>query len=367
MKVLYLTNVPAPYRVRFFNELSKHCELTVLYECKSSLERNENWVGYANDGYEIVFLTGLRTRTDAGFCPGIIKYLRRKKYDIIVVGGYSTPTAMLFIIALRLCKIPYVLNADGGFALENEPLVKKRIKSFFISGASFWLSSGQMTSKYLKSYGADPKKTYIYPFSSVMHADVLIKPVPKEQKLLLRKQKGINCETLVLSVGQFIPRKGFLEFLKVWTSEPKDGWGLAIIGGGAEEALYKNIAKENENLWILPFLKSEDLADYYKAADAFVLPTNEDIWGLVINEAMAYGLPIFSTDRCIAAETMQGEGVSLFPVGDNAAIIDSLMALNRASDGFSLSESVLEKSRDYTIEKMAERHIEVFKEIWRKR
>ena len=44
----------------------------------------------------------------------------------------------------------------------------------------------------------------------------------------------------------------------------------------------------------------KELSEYYKAADIFVLPTREDIWGLVINEAMAYGLPVVTTNKCVS-------------------------------------------------------------------
>jgi len=67
MKVLYITNIPSPYRVDFFNELSKSCELTVVYESKRSKERNAQWVGEAEGTYRAVFLTGIRSKTDSAF------------------------------------------------------------------------------------------------------------------------------------------------------------------------------------------------------------------------------------------------------------------------------------------------------------
>ena len=51
-------------------------------------------------------------------------------------------------------------------------------------------------------------------------------------------------------------------------------------------------------------MKSEELSEYYKAADLFVLPTREDIWGLVINEAMNYGLPVITTTACVAGQEL---------------------------------------------------------------
>lgn len=64
---------------------------------------------------------------------------------------------------------------------------------------------------------------------------------------------------------------------------------LVIVGGGEEENQYRQyIADHNlENVQLVGFKQKEEIFEYYKAADLFVLPTREDIWGLVINEAMA--------------------------------------------------------------------------------
>jgi len=56
MKILWLTNVPSPYRVDFFNELGKKCELTVLFEKRTSDERDRSWENYEFLNFTGVFL-----------------------------------------------------------------------------------------------------------------------------------------------------------------------------------------------------------------------------------------------------------------------------------------------------------------------
>ena len=46
LKVLFITNIPSPYRVDFFNELGKMCDLTVLFERKDALDRDTKWLSY---------------------------------------------------------------------------------------------------------------------------------------------------------------------------------------------------------------------------------------------------------------------------------------------------------------------------------
>lgn len=95
MKVLFLTNVPSPYRVDFFNALGKMCELTVLFETQSAKSRDTAWVADSVDSFQAVYLKGIRIGEAEAFSVDVLRYLSNKKYDIIVVGMYSSPTGML--------------------------------------------------------------------------------------------------------------------------------------------------------------------------------------------------------------------------------------------------------------------------------
>ncbi len=95
----------------------------------------------------------------------------------------------------------------------------------------------------------------------------------------------------------------------------------------------------------------------------FVLPTRTDIWGLVINEAMAAGLPIVTTDRCVAGMEMIEDAVNgyIVPVNDDqqlAARCVEILSNEMLSRQMKINN--LEKIKDYTVEKMAEVHLRVF-------
>ena len=100
-----------------------------------------------------------------------------------------------------------------------------------------------------------------------------------------------------------------------------------------------------------------------QAVDVFVLPTREDIWGLVINEAMAYGLPIVTTDRCVAGVELVENGVNgyVVPVEDETALADSLKRV-LSGDTAAMGSASLEKIRGYTIENMAKAHVAFLQE-----
>ena len=104
-------------------------------------------------------------------------------------------------------------------------------------------------------------------------------------------------------------------------------------------------------------LSVRNLKKYYKMADVFVLPTREDIWGLVVNEAMAYGLPVVTTDKCNA-------GLELIQNGENGYIVstDNYIELEEGirktlDHSLVMGNNALLKIGDYTIERMAVDHI----------
>ena len=72
------------------------------------------------------------------------------------------------------------------------------------------------------------------------------------------------------------------------------------------------------NVYFEGFKNKDELKDYYRAADLFCLQTRGDVWGLVINEAMAEGLPVITTDKCVAGLELVENGINgyVVPVED---------------------------------------------------
>lgn len=366
MRVLFMTNMPSPYRVDFFNELGKYCELTVMFERDRDHSRDTRYKAGRFENFKAVFLKGISVSDAEAFCPAVVKLLSRKGFDCIIVGNYYSPTGMLAIEYMRLKRIPFVLSTDGGMVKENLGF-KYKLKRHFIGSASGWLSTGKMTTDYLVHYGADREKIVIYPFTSLRKSDILTVPLTKKEKMALRQKLGIKEKKIVISVGQFIYRKGYDVLLNA-CADLNEEIGVYIIGGTPTEDYLKMKADLHlDRVHFVDFMSKQDLAEYYKAADLFVLPTREDIWGLVINEAMAYGLPVVTTDRCVAGVELVENGITgqIVPAEDvnqlRAAIIENVDYLD------SVPQACLYKIGSYTIEEMAKRHVQYLKEkmLWK--
>ena len=362
MRVLFMTNIPSPYRVDFFNALGEKCDLTVLFENETAKSRDAAWRADDVINFNPVFLKGIRTGDAEALCPNVVHYLNRNKFDLFVVGMYSSPTGMLAIEWMRMNKIPFVLSTDGGIR-KPESELKHKFKAHFIGSATAWLSTGAVTNKYLEYYGADLSKTTIYPFTSVRRKDVLTTCIDKKEKEKIKRKLGITESKAILSVGQFIHRKGYDLLLNAIRSCDPDV-GVYIVGGKATK---EYLALKNRynlgNVHFVDFMSKNELAEYYKSADVFVLPTREDIWGLVINEAMAYGLPVVTTDKCVA-------GIEMIRENRNGAIVQSenIIELSKAinhvlQNSDWMSREALKTAETYTIENMAKAHIELFQQI----
>lgn len=362
--VLYITNYPSPYRVDFFNLLGKQVGLTVSFTSapEDQTHRSTDWFHKNYENFNAVFLKKAKRICRQKVFIDIIPLIR-KGYDHIICGGYSSPTYMLAIEYMKFHNIPFCMEADGGL-VRDDPWYKTAFKKHFISPACCWFSSGRSTTDYFIHYGANKDRIIEYPFTSMSETDLQrARQRISGNRSLWKERLQISEEKVITTVGQFIHRKGFDVLIRAAKHLPCNT-GIYIIGGEPDDEyilLKQNLALDNVHF--VGFKNKEELEKYYCASDLFVLPAREDIWGLVINEAMAYGLPVVATDRCGAALSLLEDGVNgyIVPVEDAETLADRIRRLlsddaARESMG-QRNLSVIEK---YSIENMVKAHMDFF-------
>ena len=365
MKILWLTNIPSPYRVDFFNELGKSCDLTVLFERRESSERDESWKDFKFKNFSGILLNGINTRVDSALCLDILKYLKKDQYDHIVVTNFSTLTGILAINYMKFKQIQYLIESDGGFPKSGKG-IKEVLKKSTIKGAKGYFSTANIHDEYYLMYGANRNEIYRYPFTSLKEVDLTKKSVDINEKNKLKEKLNLKEDFIVISIGSLIHRKGFDVLIKSAKKIDVNS-GIYIIGGEPDEE-YRDLIS-NHNLTNVHFVKyqlKEQLKDYFNVADLFVLPTREDIWGLVINESMAYGLPVITTDRCVAGLELIEDGINgyIVPAGNEDILSEKINYLiENEHSRLSMSNNNKKKIKNYTIEEMAKRHMSVFEEI----
>lgn len=364
MKVLYFTNIPVPYRMQFFSELGRYCDLTVMMESEYAGNLNKDWLKrFKPKGYEYIVLPKIGKTSKTRINYGYKRIILKEEYDIIVVGSYYSLSAMLFISFLRRHKIPYILNSDGGF-VKNDKGIRYAMKHHFISGASAYITTGELTTQYLSHYGATGPFWKIS-FSSLSEEDVSNLSKQEHDKSYFKKKLGIEEQKIVLYVGQFIHRKG-IDVLLNAVVEIKTPCIVYVVGGEPTEE-YKSIVEKHDlkNVKFIGFQDKEGLVEYYRSADVFVLPTREDIWGLVVNEALGMGVPVVTTDMCIAGvELINGINGKIVPANDSSKLAVAIDDIIGDSDRYEerCTEAV-QSVRNYTIENMAREHYSYFLEM----
>ncbi len=341
-KVLYLSNIEVPYRVKFFNELSKYCDLTLVYERKKSSNRDKSWTESEKRSYNVEYLNGIKIGNENAFSLKILKYIFGN-YDSVILGCYNSPVIMLAILLMRLFRRPYILNVDGEIFLDNS--FKGKLKKFFLKGASKYLCAGERSAESLKC--AVGGEIYPYYFSSLTM-----------EELRKNAEKKVKRNNTVLVVGQYFDYKGMDVALK--TALMDSSISYKFVGMGKRTQLFiKETASQNiSNVEFIPFLQKEELEREYQSCALLVLPSRKECWGLVINEASSFGMPIVSTSGSGAAVEFLGDKYSCYLAEpDDAEGLYRCIKTVIGNDNEEYSKYLTEKSGLYSIEKNVQVHI----------
>lgn len=356
LKVLIISNIPAPYFVNYCDELGKYVDLTVLFELKSAKDRDELWKNSLHERrFNYVFLNGLRFNAESALSFKVKKYLKDKTFDRIIIANPTTPTGIVSLLYCRKKNIPFIIQSEGGFQ-GNGKGFKERFKKYLMEGATIYLTGMGGEDDYFLRYGATKDKLRPYFFTSSYEKDIDEKVLSYDEKKELKQQLGIKTSKIILYVGQFIHRKG-LDILLKSIDENDNDLSLYLIGGKLSNELKQIISRRNlKNVFDIPFMSKEELRKFYQAADLFVMTTREDTWGLVVNEAMEHGLPVITTYNSIAGRCLIENGINGYLVESEdyettKKRISELLENDKLRHQIAVNN--LNKIKSHTIENMA--------------
>jgi len=368
-KVALLTTIIAPYRIPCFNKVAESdgFDFDVFFYAENT--KNREWKIYKEKiKFNYIVLKGLhfdfRNERTIHLNFGLFSHLLRKKYDLIVIGEYKQPTAWEAFIFSKLLRTKIFLFGESTLRDKRSGnRVYENLKRFLIKNSYGFLPAGKAAAEYFRYLGAPPERIFVAPFPAnhdyFRKESLKLKSYKKELKI----KKGYSNITILFS-GRFVYRKGILFLLKAYAKlkEEHQNICLVLLGDGPEKEKYENYCKENkiDNVFFEGFIQQEDLPQYYASADIFVLPSLSDPWGLVINEAMAFGLPIISTNTAGATYDLVKDGINGFVVRAGEAT-DLYRALKILCDNQALREKMGKESlkiiEKHTPEKWAQSFI----------
>ena len=323
-RVAIIHNIMAPYRIPVFEELAKNplVDLKVFY-CAET-HRHRNWEVKSCKSYDYTVLPGMCIRAGGFNChlnPSIVWKLLHGNYDVVILGGCCDLTTQLAFIVSKLAKIPLILWSEGITSAQSKlGKLASPFTDHIVASVDAVVVPGELSRQYHIMCGAMPERVFIAP--SIVDNEFYIEQYNRlhPKKKQLKKDRGIRHNKVILYVGQLIERKGIQYLISAYELLKRDynDACLVIVGDGPlKDKLQEVCIEQNiDDVIFTGWVSEKEKVIYYSIADVFVLPTLEDVWGLVVNEAMCCGLPIITTNAA-------GCSIDLVENGYNGFIVNS--------------------------------------------
>lgn len=359
-KVLFITNIPTPYRSLFFEKLSNYVDLTVIYEDSiiRGLEFNHSSI---TPSYKLNIVNNHKLKKLGSFFI-ITKLIIFSEFDHLFLTNYANLIEIYTYLICVIFKKKYIIEIDGAVIKIKESFFKRGLKKIIFNNATMIFSPSISSDKYFESYGVKKSMIIRYPFTSIEYSDI------KQSPKVLRDAKP---KIKLLYVSRIIKEKGIETLINAYNDYCHNQRGaiteLILIGNAPDDNYLKFIKSNmNSSTTYKGFLTKSELMDYYDSSDIFIFPSHGDIWGLVLNEAMARGLPIICSDKVNAASELIEEGVNgLIYNSENKQELLKLIEFLISNKALRISMSInnIKKIKKYTIENMVNVHIEALSEF----
>lgn len=238
--------------------------------------------------------------------PGYFYELLRIRPDVIISAemGFRSLTALFYGLVFRT---PVWIFWGGTLLTEQKrSAVKKLLRQLIFRRVTRWISYGETTTEYLLK-GLGIERSHVLQIQNCIDETQFTKPL--SAPLLTPSPSPV-----LLYTGQLIQRKGVDLFLKAAAKVQQQGYefSIVVVGSGLERnSLIRLAADLNlENLTMLPSQPPEVMPSVYKSADVLVFPTLEEVWGLVVNEALWSGVPVIASLYAgCAREILPGDNI----------------------------------------------------------
>jgi glycosyltransferase involved in cell wall biosynthesis len=348
LRIGFLVSHPIQYYAPIFRALATRCDLTVFFAHRQTAEgQAKAGFGVAFDwdvdllaGYRNCFLTNVARQpsTDRfGGCdtPGIAQEIERGRFDGFVVPGWGLRSYLQAMRACRRARVPVMVRGDSQLPGRRSPairLAKSLLYRRMMRRFDGYLYVGKRSREYFEHYGATKSRLFFAPhcidnaaFGSAKHTPA----APGSRRRLL-------------FAGKLIERKRPLDLVRAAALVRSRGADVevAFAGSGELKSELRRLAEESGVPAVFHgFVNQRALPATYAAADMLVLPSDaRETWGLVVNEAMACGLPAVVSDAVGCGPDLVEEGATgaVYPLGDVEGLsraIERTLVLDPAQSG----------------------------------
>ncbi len=274
-------------------------------------------------GYRAIFLgAAARKRTPNGFwslvCPEIWSEIRRGEYDAILLYGYGYAVNILALLAAKTKGIPVLLNSETHLGLHRKRW-KRWLRDAFLSIAyrfiDGFLAIGTANREYYRALGVPDCKIFDMPYAVDNKRFITSATLTSEQRSEVKTQYGLPSDLpVVLYASKLMRRKHPDDLIHAMAAIRDMGLNatLFIVGTGEMEAELKELASRLSlnNVVFGGFVNQANLPHVYAVSDIFVLPSENETWGLVVNEAMCASVPVVVSEEVGCVPDLVKDGVN---------------------------------------------------------
>lgn len=351
MRLAILTSHPIQYYSPWYRELARLCDLTVFFAHRPTPSEQGEGFGTAFSwdvdllsGYEHEFLPNRATAPGSSHyrgcdTPSIGERLAAGGFEALIVTGWHLRSYWQGVRAAKRLGIPVFVRGDSQLGTPR-PLWKRFGKELayrlLLRRFDGFLCTGQRNRAYLRHYGVPESKLHDAPH--FVDNEAFREKAAAADRAAVRRKWGVPEDaTVALFVGKFIPKKRPADLLEALARMPVARRPVAVlVGSGELEEKLRTRARElGVPAVFAGFHNQNELPAAYAAADVLVLPSDGgETWGLVVNEAMACGIPTIVSEACGCAPDLIEEGITgfRFPCGDLEGLARALETLRQRSE-----------------------------------
>lgn len=289
------------------------------------------------EGYPYTILPNLSRSAGPGHFTGLVNpavtLLSKCEFDAVWIHGWAYATNWLAWASATVRGLPVLLRGETNGL--REPVGWRRTVKHTALGAMFskiarFLAIGSLNKNFYESYGVGGDRIFLAPYT--VDNDYFFERARslEGQRHELRQREGIAPDLpVVLYCGKLIPKKrpfDLLRALAILTKQIRAS--LVFVGDGNLRPELEEFANKNAlRVHFLGFRNQSELPKCYAMSDVMVLPSDYEPWGLVVNEAMCFGLPIVASDKVGAAADLIRDGLNgfVYPVGNIPALAEALI------------------------------------------
>jgi glycosyltransferase involved in cell wall biosynthesis len=316
-----------PYHQARLRAASALMPLVAVQGC--TMDRTYAWAHVEGDpGFPVETLFDDGDSDDRGsgeIITRIASVLDRVQPKVVVIPGWSANIALCALTWCRENQVPAVVMSDStAWDLEQRPWWRETIKRRLLCGFSSALVAGTPHAAYMRQLGMPEDRIFLgYDAVDNVYFESRTSNSGGRNENLIGA--GGSPKRHFIVSARFIPEKNLHSLINAYqcyqdacaTRRVKDegltAWDLVIIGDGPlrESVLEDRSALGlEESIHLEGFRQYDELPDFYAAASCLILPSISETWGLVVNEAMASGLPVLVSNRCGCAQDLVQDGIN---------------------------------------------------------